>query len=101
MSHEVVVLRDVTFCYPRSGTPAVAGVNLVVRRGEVVAIVGPTGSGKSTLLYLISGVIPHFIQGDLKGEVLVHGEEVEKSSLARVAAHVGMVMQDPENQLFN
>jgi energy-coupling factor transporter ATP-binding protein EcfA2 len=96
-----LVLDDVTFLYPRSETPVLDHVSLKVKRGEFVGIVGPTGSGKSSLLALMAGIIPHYISGDLSGDVLLEGKSTYDLSLAGFAVHVGMVLQDPESQLFN
>ena len=97
---EAITLESVGFAFPGE-RPLLHDVNLRVSEGEVVAVVGPTGSGKSTLLHICAGVIPHFISGDLTGQVGVLGLETRQSSLARIAAQIGTVTQDPENQLFN
>jgi energy-coupling factor transport system ATP-binding protein len=97
---EAIVLEGVSFAFPGE-PPLLRDVNLTVSEGEVVALVGPTGCGKSTLLHICSGVIPHFISGDLSGIVRVLGMKTADSSLARIAANIGAVTQDPENQLFN
>lgn len=96
-----IELRNVSFAYRRSETPVLKGVNLRVGQGEFVGVIAPVGSGKTTLLYLMAGVIPHYINGQLDGEVLIYGKETRELSLPQVAAHVGLVIQDPESQLFN
>ena len=97
---EAITLESVSFAFPGE-RPLLHDVNLRVSEGEVVALVGPTGSGKSTLLHICAGVIPHFISGELRGHVTVLGMETRQSSLAKIAAQIGTVTQDPENQLFN
>lgn len=94
-------LRDVTFSYPSSSKPVLKNINLKVHEGEFLGIVARTGSGKSTLLSLLAGVIPHHFQGELEGEVLLYGEDTRNLSLAKFGVHTGMVMQDPDSQLFN
>src|SRR3989449_4189425 len=95
-----IVLDGVGFAFP--GLPSMLhDVNLTVGEGEVVALVGPTGCGKSTLLHICAGVIPHFITGELTGNVHIFGTDTRDSSLAKIAANIGTVTQDPENQLFN
>ncbi|HET7876542.1 MAG TPA: ABC transporter ATP-binding protein [Methylomirabilota bacterium] len=97
---DVLSLEGVGFAYP-GNPPLLRDISLRVREGEVVAVVGPTGCGKSTLLHICSGVVPHFVGGDLSGTVRVFGMETRESTLARLAARMGVVTQDPENQLFN
>jgi len=95
-----ITLDGVGFAFPGL-PPLLHDVNLKVGEGEVVALVGPTGCGKSTLLHICAGVIPHFITGELTGEVHIFGTNTRETSLARIAADIGTVTQDPENQLFN
>ena len=97
---EPITLDGVGFAFPGL-PPLLHDVNLKVGEGEVVALVGPTGCGKSTLLHICAGVIPHFITGELTGEVHIFGTNTKETSLARIAADIGTVTQDPENQLFN
>jgi len=97
---EAITLEGVGFAFPGQ-PPLLHDVNLRVGEGEVVAVVGPTGSGKSTLLHICAGVVPHFVSGELTGRVRVLGVDTRESTLARIAARIGTVTQDPENQLFN
>jgi energy-coupling factor transporter ATP-binding protein EcfA2 len=94
-------LRDVSFSYPSSVEPVLRNINLTVNPGEFVGIIAPTGSGKSTLLGLLGGIIPHYVRGDLQGEVLLDGVDTRGLSLRKFASRVGMVLQDPDSQLFN
>jgi energy-coupling factor transport system ATP-binding protein len=97
----VLQLRGVSFSYPSSDEPVLRDVDLTINAGEFVGIVAPTGAGKSTLLGLLGGVIPHYVRGDLEGEVLLDGVDTRELSLAKFARRVGMVLQDPDSQLFN
>jgi energy-coupling factor transport system ATP-binding protein len=94
-------LRDVTFTYPGMDEPVLRNANLAIRPGEFMGIVAPTGSGKSTLLGLLGGVIPHYVHGELSGEILLDGVDTRELSLRKFATRVGMVLQDPDSQLFN
>src|SRR5579875_1457558 len=89
---EVIRLDAVTKSYQAGGPPALAGVNLSVTAGEVVAIMGPSGSGKSTLLNLITG-----LDRPSQGQVVVAGQRIDRlseSALARFRArHTGIVFQ--------
>lgn len=94
MSHHLVALRDVSYAYP-DGTPALDGVSFGVRHGESVAIVGANGAGKSTLLLHLAGVL----LAD-RGEVRVGEWPVTAKTLAQVRRTLGLVFQDPDDQLF-
>jgi energy-coupling factor transport system ATP-binding protein len=81
--------------------PVLRNINLAINPGEFVGIIAPTGSGKSTLLGLLGGVIPHYVRGELSGQVLLDGVDTRELSLRKFATRVGMVLQDPDSQLFN
>jgi energy-coupling factor transport system ATP-binding protein len=101
MADPVIALERVTLRYPTAPSPTLRDISFRVEPGEFVGIVGSTGSGKSTLLYLLAGVIPHYFEAELSGDVLIHGRRTQELSLARISERVGLVLQDPEAQLFN
>lgn len=80
------------------GTEALRGVNLNVTVGECVGLLGPNGSGKSTLLLHLNGILPEKVSGD--GAVKIFGEAISSENLERVRRRVGVVFQDPDDQLF-
>ncbi len=91
-------VRQLEFAYP-DGHPALRGVNIRIAAGEKVAILGPNGAGKSTLLLHLNGLI----HGS-NGEVRILGNPVredDKRGLQQVRALVGVVFQDPDDQLFS
>ena len=67
--------------------------------GDLIALIGANGAGKSTLCYALAGFIPHMFSGDMQGCVLVDGLDTRAHSLSQMAGRVGMVMQNPTNQL--
>jgi cobalt transport protein ATP-binding subunit len=90
-----VQLEHVHFSYP-DGFEALRGIDIAIDRHEKVAIVGPNGAGKSTLLLHLNGI---FLPSH--GRVRVAGSEIDRSSVRRVRAEVGLVFQDPDDQLFS
>ncbi len=88
-------LRGVGFTYP-GGTRALDGVDLVVGPGERVAIIGQNGSGKSTLVRHLDGLLR-----PSEGEVLHDGTDIRDQRVARLAARVGVVFQNPDRQIFS
>ena len=92
--------RSLSFAYDE--TPLFSGVSFALAEGEWVAITGPSGSGKSTLCLLASGVIPRSLDvGKVGGEVLLFGEKVADLPLAKTASRLGLVLQEPDSQLFS
>jgi energy-coupling factor transporter ATP-binding protein EcfA2 len=76
-------------------------VSFSIEKGEFVILTGPSGCGKTTLCRCLNGLIPNFYSGELTGELEVDGVNVEGKTTAELAAHVGFVFQNPENQLFS
>jgi cobalt/nickel transport system ATP-binding protein len=92
-----LLIEDLAFAYP-DGNQALFGVNLRVERGEFVAILGPNGAGKTTLVMHMNGIHPAE-----HGSVSVAGEVIDtndKDLLRRIRSKVGVVFQDPDDQLF-
>ena len=85
---------NLTYTYP-DGTKALDNVNFIVEKGENIAILGPNGAGKSTLLHHFNGL--HLAAS---GKVYVLGKEVTKQNLEQIRQKVGLVFQDPDDQLF-
>jgi energy-coupling factor transporter ATPase len=96
----VIETRNLTYTYPGGTKPSISDVSIKVEKGEFVLITGPSGCGKTTLCRCFNGLIPHFYQGELKGEITVAEMDATKHPTYEMAKHVGLVFQNPENQLF-
>ena len=92
--------RNLTYTYPGGTKPSISDVSIKVEKGDFVLITGPSGCGKTTLCRCFNGLVPHFYQGELKGEITVAGMDTTKHQTHELAKHVGLVFQNPENQLF-
>ena len=93
--HHTIEVEELTFAYP-DGHRAIADISLVIAPGEKVALVGPNGAGKSTLMLHLNGILK-----STSGRIRVCGMEVKDGNLGPVRAAVGLVFQDPEDQLFS
>jgi cobalt/nickel transport system ATP-binding protein len=94
MSHHKLEVKSMNFSYP-DGHEAIRNLSFTIHHGEAVGIIGANGAGKSTLLMLLMGVIfPD------KGEVLVGDVHVTKKTLPMIRQRLGMVFQNPDDQLF-
>jgi len=91
---------DIYYTYPKDDKYALEGINLSVKEGEFLAIMGENGAGKTTLCKLINGIIPHYYEGCLSGRVTVDGCNTCASTVPEMALKVGMVLDDPDAQLF-
>ena len=99
MSNENIslLIEELAFAYP-DGNQALFGVNLKISKGERVALLGPNGAGKTTLVMHLNGIL-----STLHGKVFVAGKLVDskdKEGLKQIRSKVGIVFQDPDDQLF-
>ena len=93
MTDYAVRITRLSYTYP-DGTKALEGIDFDVRYGERVAVVGPSGAGKSTLLLHLNGILPG------NGAVRVMGQKLDQANLRQVRKQVGLLFQDPNDQLF-
>jgi len=96
----IICFKDVSFKYRQSGRFALKSICFNINEGEFFAVMGETGAGKTTLLKLINGIIPHLCEGKLTGAVTVDGKNTIDYSVPALAQKAGMVLDDPDAQLF-
>jgi cobalt transport protein ATP-binding subunit len=92
----ILELRDVDYIYPTRAVEALKGVNLQIREGEFLALVGQNGSGKTTLAKHLNGLLK-----PTRGEVLFRGRPLQEIRRTEMARHVGYVFQNPDHQIFS
>ncbi|MER6009452.1 ABC transporter ATP-binding protein [Streptomyces bluensis] len=91
----MIRFEDVSVTYEGAAGPTVRGVDFEVPEGELVLLAGPSGVGKSTVLGAVSGLVPHFTGGTLRGRVTVAGRDTRTHKPRELADVVGTVGQDP------
>jgi energy-coupling factor transporter ATPase len=96
----IIETKNLTYTYPGGSKPSISDVSIKIEKGEFVLITGPSGCGKTTLCRCFNGLIPHFYQGEMSGEITVADTDVTKHQTHEMAKSVGLVFQNPENQLF-
>ena len=95
----IIEIKDLVYAYPGAEHPTLDGVNITIERGDFIAIIGNNGCGKSTLCKVMNGLIPHFITGEMEGNVMVGGISTQEADIGTLARAVGYVYQDFENQI--
>ena len=101
MSEPTVSIKNLKFRYRGEKELALDDISLDISKGEFLVIMGASEAGKSTLATCFNGLIPHYMKGSIKGEVIVQGINTAESSVPQLAEYVGIVFQDFEAQLFS
>ena len=100
-SYTIIKITDLYFRYKKAPRPVFDGLNLTVRPGERVAVLGPSEAGKSTLALCLQGLIPRMIKGEFRGRIEVDGVLTATCRPRELAGRVGILLQDFEAQLFS
>ena len=95
-----IYVKNLFFSYFNSKRKVLNNINLTINDGEFVVILGPSGSGKTTLAYCLSGIIPHLIDGEMSGRVVIDNMDTKKCDFKDIVKRVGVVLQNPEAQIF-
>lgn len=94
----IMECKNVTYSYPLTSKPSVQDLNLKFERGKLYSLVGENGSGKTTLCAVLRGFAPDFYKGELEGEVLVEGKNINEYG-SNLAQKIGFVFQNPFTQI--
>jgi energy-coupling factor transporter ATP-binding protein EcfA2 len=96
----IIEAKDFSYSYPRRDNQVLKNLNFSIEEGEFIALMGSNGAGKSTLTQAFNGVIPHLHGGTLWGNMYVDGVCSQETDISVMAQKVGVVLEDPEAQLF-
>jgi energy-coupling factor transport system ATP-binding protein len=101
-----IEVRDLHFTYAPAHPqqlpqPALRGASFEAPQGQFIALLGRVGAGKSTLCMALNGLVPQATGGVFRGDVIVDGLNTKRHSVAELAAHTGLVFQDPESQIIH
>lgn len=94
----IIEFKDFTFQYHSQAEPTLRQLNLSIREGEKVLIVGPSGSGKSTIGHCLNGLIPFSYKGEISGELTIKGAVTSQLSIFELSKVIGTVLQDSDGQ---
>lgn len=93
-------LKNVSFRYANGDAGALNGVDITIAQGECLLLCGTSGCGKTTVTRLLNGLVPHYFEGELHGDVTVLGRDIRCTPIEELAGSVGSVFQNPRSQFF-
>ncbi|HIQ13210.1 MAG TPA: ABC transporter ATP-binding protein [Thermoprotei archaeon] len=96
----LVELKNIWFRYEGQEDYILKDINLEIRDRDILLLLGRSGSGKTTIARIITGLIPHFYRGELKGNVIINGRSIVNKPIYEIAEYVGLIRQNPENQIL-
>mgnify|MGYP000916641240 CR=1 FL=1 len=94
-----IEFKDVSYKYPLSKKYAIKNLNYSFEKGKFYGIMGQNGGGKTTICNLVRGLIPHFYQGSLTGDVLINGVDVREVDIDMLSTQIGYIFQNPFTQI--
>ncbi|MBN2335309.1 ATP-binding cassette domain-containing protein [Candidatus Bathyarchaeota archaeon] len=96
----LIEVKNLWYTYPHSEEPALRDISLTIDPGEFILLTGPSGCGKTTFCRCLNGLVPRFYNGVMEGTVEVAGLDTRENPTMRLAEHVGLIFQNPDNQIF-
>jgi len=96
----LIEVKDLKYTYPHSDKPVLINISLTVQPGEFILLTGPSGCGKTTFCRCLNGLVPKFYNGVMEGSVKVAGLDTKENPIMKLAQHVGLIFQNPDNQIF-
>lgn len=99
MGKTILEVKNFSFLYNQTTNKVLNNISFRVEQGSFFCVIGSNGSGKSTLCNSLVGLIPHYFLGEMSGEVWVDGTDVSKSNIGELSQKIGLVFQNPFNQL--
>ena len=100
MGNVVIDFENVSFSYGTQKEGCLKNINLKIQAGEFVLLTGQSGSGKTTITRLINGLIPHFFEGILTGNVKVIGDDIKTVTPGEMGKNTASIFQNPRSQFF-
>ena len=94
-----IKVENLKYRYPNTTKLALDGLDFEIEKGSFIGIIGENGAGKSTLCQAFNGLVPGFFKGAYGGKVLIGDTEVAKTTVSKLCQKVGLVFQNPFNQL--
>lgn len=100
MTEPIISFKNFTFKYDSQAFPTLKNINLDINKGEKILIAGPSGSGKSTIGRCLNGLIPNIDTGDIEGECLVNGKNIQDTNLFDLSFTTSTILQDTDSQFI-
>lgn len=94
-----IELKNITYRYPLAMHPTLQNITCSFDKGKFYGIIGENGGGKTTLCNLIRGLIPHFYQGELTGEMKIDGTDIRNINVDMLSTRFGYIFQNPFTQI--
>lgn len=94
-----IELKNITYTYPLSKEPALKDITCTLEKGKFYGVIGENAGGKTTFCNLLRGLIPHFYQGKLEGEMTVEGKDIREVDIDVLSTQMGYIFQNPFTQI--